>query len=53
MRLNPSAFASQEVSDGFNDAQKQDDLADSLLMVLYYLDTYSNQLSTTDVFVES
>ena len=53
VRLNPSAFASQEVSDGFNDAQKQDDLADSLLMVLYYLDTYSNQLSTTDVFVES
>ena len=24
---------------------KQDDLADSLLLVLYYLDTYSNQLS--------
>jgi len=25
--------------------KKQDDLADSLLLVMYYLDTYSNQLT--------
>ena len=25
---------------------KRDDLADSLLLLLYYLDTYSNQLSS-------
>jgi hypothetical protein len=27
---------------------KQDDLADSLLLLLYYLDTYSNQLTSND-----
>ena len=27
---------------------KKDDLADSLLLLLYYLDTYSNQLSSND-----
>ena len=29
----------------FTGAKKQDDLADSLLLVMYYLDTYSNQLT--------
>lgn len=32
---------------------KQDDLADSLLLVMYYLDTYSNQLTNLDhVFIQ-
>lgn len=31
----------------FSNASKKDDLADSLLLVLYYLDTYSNQLDNT------
>jgi hypothetical protein len=31
---------------------KRDDLADSLLMLLYYLDTYSNHLTTGPVDVE-
>ena len=48
---NPFSFAA--VSDGpadrpvwhrFKHSSKQDDLADSLIMVMYYLDTYSNQL---------
>jgi hypothetical protein len=40
---NPSAFA-PGVSLQFDDSKKRDDLADSLLIVMYYLDTYSNQL---------
>ncbi len=32
-----------EVLDVFTRGKKQDDLADALLMVMYYLDTYSNQ----------
>lgn len=32
-----------ETLDTFVRGKKQDDLADALLMVLYYLDTYSNQ----------
>jgi len=31
--------------DPFEKTSKQDDLADALLLVLYYLDTYSNQLN--------
>ena len=45
---NPTVFV-----DGLVDASfrgKQDDLADALLLVCYYLDTYSNQL-TTDVVI--
>lgn len=30
----------------FRDSKKQDDLADSLLLVMYYLDTYSNHLTS-------
>ena len=33
------------VADLFNRNSKQDDLADSLLLVMYYLDTYSNQMN--------
>jgi len=29
----------------FTKLKKQDDMADSLLLVMYYLDTYSNQLT--------
>ena len=42
---NGGAFA-PGVADLFCRGGKQDDLADALLLVMYYLDTYSNQLST-------
>lgn len=35
----------------FENQQKKDDLADSLLLITYYLDTYSNQLETTHGFI--
>ena len=41
---NGSAFALC-VADLFCRGGKQDDLADALLLVMYYLDTYSNQLN--------
>ena len=31
--------------DRFCNSKKQDDMADSLLLIMYYLDTYSNQLT--------
>ena len=43
---NGGAFA-PGVADLFCRGGKQDDLADALLLVMYYLDTYSNQLSCT------
>ena len=48
-RANPEAF---DIScmNVFTNKSKQDDLADSLLLVLYYLDTYSNQVMTPPVF---
>tara|TARA_B110000261_G_scaffold82268_1_gene94555 strand:+ start:889 stop:1413 length:525 start_codon:yes stop_codon:yes gene_type:complete len=47
---NPQAFEPAALNI-FETHKKRDDLADSLLMVLYYLDTYSNQLnvSSSDV----
>ena len=50
---NPHAFMPLCVN-AFQNKSKQDDLADSLLLVLYYLDTYSNQVTGTawDVFVQ-
>lgn len=36
------------VASAFEVKHKKDDLADSLLLVTYYLDTYSNQLSSVD-----
>lgn len=41
---NPSAF-NAGVTSAFQLQNKKDDLADSLLLVTYYLDTYSNQLT--------
>lgn len=46
---NSTAFAPL-VAYTFESSTKQDDLADSLLLVMYYLDTYSNQC--TDVVIE-
>ena len=43
VKSNPQVFAEGKV-EAFMKAPKRDDLADSLLMVMYYLDTYSNQL---------
>ena len=44
---NPSAFQ-PGIASRFHECTKKDDLADSLLLVTYYLDTYSNQLSNDD-----
>ena len=44
---NAVAFVSG-VTSAFEQRNKKDDLADSLLLITYYLDTYSNQLSTSD-----
>ena len=43
-QMNKDIFA-PDVLDIFFRGGKQDDLADSLLLVMYYLDTYSNQLT--------
>tara|TARA_B100000902_G_scaffold339335_1_gene341489 strand:+ start:237 stop:767 length:531 start_codon:yes stop_codon:yes gene_type:complete len=40
---NPNAFALDALQP-FTLQKKRDDLADSLLLIMYYLDTYSNQL---------
>ena len=40
---NPGCFAEGMV-ESYRGAVKRDDLADSLLLIMYYLDTYSNQL---------
>jgi len=47
VKNNPSAFT-PGVTSSFQLKQKKDDLADSLLLVTYYLDTYSNQLSSAE-----
>ena len=44
LTANPQAFE-DAAKTAWEAKQKQDDLADSLLLVLYYLDTYSNQLT--------
>ena len=44
MASNPQVF-SPSVAEQFSAAKKLDDFADSLLLVMYYLDTYSNQLT--------
>jgi hypothetical protein len=41
---NPQSFA-PGVIDKLSTSKKKDDMADALIMVLYYLDTYSNQLT--------
>ena len=43
---NPHAFAT-DIARVLARSKKADDLADSLLLLLYYLDTYSNQLDET------
>lgn len=45
VNANPHVFA-PTVLDLFVRSGKQDDLADALLLVMYYLDTYSNQLTS-------
>ena len=41
---SPQAFANGTEA-AFRSSKKLDDLADSLLLLMYYLDTYSNQLT--------
>ena len=48
---NPSAFL-PGVTSAFESKAKKDDIADSLLLVTYYLDTYSNQLSSEEYAFE-
>ncbi len=49
-RANTQVFTQTALSAFFAHKTKQDDLADSLLLVMYYLDTYSNYLeSVSDV----
>jgi hypothetical protein len=50
LQANPHAFASP-ASSNWQAKNKQDDLADSLLLIMYYLDTYSNQLTTNNIDV--
>lgn len=47
VQCNPMAFDAG-VQGSFETQTKKDDLADSLLLVTYYLDTYSNQLSSVE-----
>jgi|TARA_Y100000389_G_scaffold200801_1_gene242028 hypothetical protein len=44
---NPHAFIDDVAAGMLTRASKQDDLADSLLLIMYYLDTYSNHLTST------
>ena len=41
---NPDTFAAG-ITNEFSLSKKKDDMADAMIMVLYYLDTYSNQLT--------
>ena len=45
VKSNPCAFGANGCAAWDAKGMKKDDLADSLLLLLYYLDTYSNQLS--------
>ena len=51
VQSNACAFEAG-VTTAFKDGRKKDDLADSLLLVTYYLDTYSNQLSSVDFVLD-
>ncbi len=52
VKANPVAFDEALIAK-FKKKTKQDDLADSLLLVLYYLDTYSNHRDITlDVIIQ-
>ena len=44
---NPQAF-DKSATVSWTNLKKQDDLADALLLTLYYLDTYSNHVSNID-----
>ena len=43
MHANPAVFA-EGIVEKYARGSKQDDLADAVIMVMYYLETYSNQL---------
>ena len=44
VKANPGVVQ-WKLIDRYLEGQKQDDLADALLLIMYYLDTYSNQLT--------
>jgi hypothetical protein len=49
LKANGAGAFHTGVIDAFHESSKKDDFADSLLLNMYYLDTYSNQLSSGDV----
>lgn len=49
VEANDSVAFAEGVASAFQEQKKQDDLADSLLMLCYFLDTYSNQLQSDTV----
>jgi hypothetical protein len=51
VKQNPNALEAEPINN-WSSYKKQDDLADALLLVMYYLDTYSNQLQGKYVIVE-
>ena len=51
MSRNPLAFDPQVLQSCWKH-KKKDDLADALLLIMYYLDTYSNQLTTSSELPE-
>ena len=51
VRANEAAFE-PGATVHFSNASKQDDLADSLLLLMYYLDTYSNQFTSQLYFAD-
>ena len=48
VKANDDKAFAPGVANIFKTVKKQDDLADSLLLVTYFLDTYSNQLNQND-----
>ena len=51
VQMNEEVAFEKDVASAFRDQNKKDDLADSLLLVTYFLDTYSNQLEDTEPFL--
>ena len=46
VRVHSTAIFANKTNEVFSKPGKLDDLADSLLLLMYYLDTYSNQLTS-------
>jgi len=53
VQRNPSVFLNPSLANRFTSGGKQDDLADALLLTMYYLDTYSNCLTTDNAIASN